>query len=79
MMPKMSALIDADPVLDPVIMRVRALAVASLLGLMVLGGVALAVGGWFLAHRYGRMRGLVDANKNGVDDRVENLEKAGGA
>jgi uncharacterized membrane protein len=37
MMPNMSPLIDADPVLDPVIMRVRALAVASLLGLIVLG------------------------------------------
>jgi hypothetical protein len=39
--------------------------------LLILGGVALAVGGWFVAHRYGRMRGFVDANKNGVDDRVE--------
>jgi len=39
--------------------------------LLILGGVALAVGGWFLAHRYGRMRGFVDANQNGVDDRVE--------
>jgi len=37
MMPNMSALIDADPVLDPVIVRVRALAVASLLGLILLG------------------------------------------
>jgi hypothetical protein len=39
--------------------------------LLILGGVALAVGGWLLAHRYGRMRGFVDANQNGVDDRVE--------
>ena len=39
--------------------------------LLILGGVALAVGGWFLAHRYGRMRGFGDANQNGVDDRVE--------
>ena len=45
--------------------------------LLILAGVALAVGGWFIAHRYGRMRGFVDANKNGVDDRLENL-KAGG-
>jgi hypothetical protein len=29
--------------------------------LLILGGVALAVGGWFVAHRYGQMRGLVDA------------------
>jgi hypothetical protein len=46
--------------------------------LLILGGVALAVGGWFLAHRHGKLQGFVDANQNGVDDRVENL-KAGGA
>ena len=40
--------------------------------LLILGGVGVAVGGWFLAHRYGRMRGFIDANQNGVDDRVEN-------
>ena len=45
--------------------------------LLILGGVALAVGGWFLAHRYGRMRGFVDANQNGVDDRVEGVKPAG--
>jgi hypothetical protein len=28
-------------------------------------------GGWFLAHHYGRLRGFVDANQNGVDDRLE--------
>ena len=39
--------------------------------LLILGGVAVLVGGWFLAHRYGRLRGFVDANKNGVDDREE--------
>ncbi len=39
--------------------------------LLILGGVALAVGGWFLAHRHGQLRGMVDANKNGVDDRIE--------
>ena len=39
--------------------------------LLILGGVGVAVGGWFLAHRHGRLRGFVDANKNGVDDRVE--------
>ena len=42
--------------------------------LLILGGVALAVGGWFLAHRHGKLQGLVDANQNGVDDRVENLQ-----
>ena len=39
--------------------------------LLILGGVALVVGAWFLAHRHGRLRGFVDANKNGVDDRME--------
>ena len=42
--------------------------------LLILGGVALAVGGWFLAHRHGHLRGFVDANKNGVEDRLENLK-----
>jgi hypothetical protein len=39
--------------------------------LLILGGVALAVVGWFIAHRHGQLRGLVDANKNGIDDRQE--------
>ena len=39
--------------------------------LLILGGVALTVGAWFLAHRHGRLRGMVDANRNGVDDRQE--------
>ena len=39
--------------------------------LLILGGVGVGVGGWFLAHRYGRLRGMVDANKDGIDDRVE--------
>jgi hypothetical protein len=39
--------------------------------LLILGGVAALVGGWFFAHRYGRLRGFVDANQNGVDDRLE--------
>jgi hypothetical protein len=47
--------------------------------ILILGGVALAVGGWFLAHRHGRLQGFVDANKNGVDDRLENSGKTGGA
>jgi hypothetical protein len=46
--------------------------------LLILGGVGVAVGGWFLAHRYGRLRGFVDANKNGIDDRLENSETKGG-
>ena len=43
--------------------------------LLILAGVAAAVGLWFLAHRHGQLRGLVDANKNGIDDRLENPEK----
>jgi len=43
--------------------------------LLILGGVGVAVGGWFLAHRHGRLQGFVDANKNGVDDRTEDLAK----
>jgi uncharacterized membrane protein len=39
--------------------------------LLILGGVAAAVGVWFFAHRHGKLQGLVDANKNGVDDRLE--------
>jgi hypothetical protein len=46
--------------------------------LLILGGVALAVGGWFLAHRHGRLQGFVDGNKDGVDDRLANPGKAGG-
>lgn len=39
--------------------------------LLILGGVGLVVGAWFLAHRHGQLRGFVDANKNGIDDRLE--------
>ncbi len=39
--------------------------------LLILCGVGVAVGGWFLAHRHGRLQGVVDTNKNGVDDRIE--------
>jgi len=39
--------------------------------LLILGGVGIAVAAWFLAHRHGRLQGFVDANRNGVDDRVE--------
>jgi hypothetical protein len=30
--------------------------------LLILGGVGMAVGGWFLAHRHGQLRGLVAAS-----------------
>lgn len=43
--------------------------------LLIIGGVGVAVGGWFLAHRHGRLRGFVDANKDGVDDRLEGTAK----
>jgi hypothetical protein len=39
--------------------------------LLILAGVGVAVGLWFLAHRHGRLQGFVDANRNGVDDRLE--------
>jgi len=39
--------------------------------LLILSGVAAAVGLWFLAHRHGQLRGMLDANKNGIDDRDE--------
>jgi hypothetical protein len=41
--------------------------------LLIMGGVGVAVGGWFFAHRHGKLQGLVDANKNGIDDRLETL------
>lgn len=42
-------------------------------------GVCLPVGGWFLAHRHGPLKGFLDANRNGVDDRLETSQKAGEA
>jgi hypothetical protein len=39
--------------------------------LLILGSVGALVGGWFFAHRHGRLRGFVDANRNGIDDRME--------
>ena len=35
--------------------------------LLILGGVGAAVGVWFLAHRHGQLRGLVDAGKAEVE------------
>jgi len=36
--------------------------------MLILFGVAVGVGGWFLAHRYGTLRGMVEAAKSAVDD-----------
>ena len=44
--------------------------------ILILAGVASAVGLGFLAHRHGRLQGFVDANKNGVDDRLETSKAA---
>ena len=41
--------------------------------LLIMGGVAAAVGLWFLAHRHGQLRGQVDAGAGGVN----NSEKKG--
>ena len=35
--------------------------------LLIMAGVAAAVGLWFLAHRHGQLRGQVDASNKGVD------------
>ena len=40
--------------------------------LLILGGVGVAVGGWFLAHRHGQLRGAVDTNKDGLVVRQQN-------
>ncbi len=42
--------------------------------LLILAGVAAAVGLWFLAHRHGKLQGFIDANRDGVDDRKETAE-----
>jgi hypothetical protein len=36
-------------------------------GLLILGGVGAAVGVWFVAHRHGQLRGLVETS-NGAGD-----------
>jgi membrane-bound ClpP family serine protease len=38
--------------------------------LLILGGVALAVGAWFLAHRHGQLRGTVAASSNAPGGRA---------
>jgi hypothetical protein len=47
--------------------------------LLILAGVASAVGLWFLAHRHGQLRGLVDAAEAAVVAPPDNPGKAGGA
>ena len=44
--------------------------------ILILGGVGVAVGGWFLAHRHGKLQGFVDANRDGIDDRTQSLKGA---
>lgn len=39
--------------------------------LLILGGVAVAVGGWFLAHRHGQLRGTVEASKQSAAGQAE--------
>ena len=47
--------------------------------LLILAGVASAVGLWFLAHRHGQLRGLVDAAEAALVAPPDNPGKAGGA
>ena len=47
--------------------------------LWILAGVASAVGLWFLAHRHGQLRGLVDAAEAAVIPPPDNSGKTGGA
>ena len=47
--------------------------------LLILAGVASAVGLWFLAHRHGQLRGLLDAAESAVIPPPDNSGKAGGA
>jgi hypothetical protein len=47
--------------------------------LLILAGVASAVGLWFLAHRHGQLRGLVDAAEAAVTAPPSDSGKAGGA
>jgi hypothetical protein len=46
--------------------------------LLILAGVASAVGLWFLAHRHGQLRGLVDAANTDPVAPPDNSEKTGG-
>jgi hypothetical protein len=51
-----------DPPHRPLPFRAR-VAIFILGWLLILGGVAVAVGGWFLAHRHGALRGVVSASR----------------
>jgi hypothetical protein len=42
--------------------------------LLILGGGVGAVFLYWFSHRHGKLQGLVDANKNGIDDRREKNE-----
>jgi hypothetical protein len=41
---------------------------------LILGGVGVAVGGWFLAHRHGQLRGAVEASYKGNDNQAGSEE-----
>jgi hypothetical protein len=41
---------------------------------LILGGVGVAVGGWFLAHRHGQLRGAVEASSKGNDNQAGSEE-----
>ena len=43
--------------------------------LLILGTVLGVVAVWFFAYRHGNLRGLVAANKTGVDGRLDGTEK----
>ena len=45
--------------------------------LLILDGVALAVGAWFIAYRHGQLCGVVDANKSGADGAPQAAKTAG--
>jgi hypothetical protein len=47
--------------------------------LLILTGVVATVGLWFLAHRHGQLRGLVDAAEAAVVTPPDNSGRAGGA
>ena len=47
--------------------------------MLILFGVAVGVGGWFLAHRYGTLRGMVNAAEAAVVTPPDNSGKGGAA
>jgi uncharacterized membrane protein YccC len=44
--------------------------------MLILGGVGLAVGGWFLAHRHGQLSGIVTAS-SGAQTPASNRSSVG--